>query len=58
MLAPLPYDRDIEKDLRKSHTLIAKLYPLVPSGATVLDVGCHTGQFGALLKRKGRKISR
>ena len=57
MAAELRYDYGVEDQLHKPYSVAAKVYNLVPEGRSVLDVGCYTGRFGALLKRKGCRVT-
>jgi 2-polyprenyl-3-methyl-5-hydroxy-6-metoxy-1,4-benzoquinol methylase len=53
----LKYDREAQAEIGKPYSTFAKVYKLIPGGVTVLDVGCHTGQFGAVLKLKGCRVT-
>jgi O-antigen biosynthesis protein len=53
----LKYDREVQAEIGKPYSVFAKVYRMVPSGIDVLDVGCHTGKFGAVLKQKGCRVS-
>jgi 2-polyprenyl-3-methyl-5-hydroxy-6-metoxy-1,4-benzoquinol methylase len=53
----LKYDYGVEDQLHKPYSVVAKVYELIPEGRRVLDVGCYTGRFGALLKRKGCRVT-
>jgi 2-polyprenyl-3-methyl-5-hydroxy-6-metoxy-1,4-benzoquinol methylase len=53
----LKYDYPVEDKLHKPYSIFAKIYALIPSGTDVLDVGCHTGRFGACLKEKGCRVT-
>jgi len=53
----LKYDYTVEDKLHKPYSIFAKIYALIPSGTDVLDVGCHTGRFGACLKEKGCRVT-
>ncbi len=53
----LKYDHAVIEELRKPYSIFAKVYQLIPDGALILDVGCHTGQFGAVLKRKACRVT-
>lgn len=53
----LKYDYAVEDELHKPYSIFAKIYALIPSGTDVLDVGCHTGRFGACLKEKGCRVT-
>ncbi|HWP23582.1 MAG TPA: class I SAM-dependent methyltransferase [Candidatus Binatia bacterium] len=52
----LKYDLDAEElraTVSNPKTVLGKIYRLIPDGARVLDIGCHTGGFGRMLKHKG-----
>jgi len=51
------YDYSLENKVVKPYNLFAKVYKLIPAGINVLEAGCHTGQFGALLRRKGCRVT-
>lgn len=53
----LKYDREAQAEIQKPYSVFAKIYKLVPEGSNVLDVGCHTGKFGAVLKQKGCRVT-
>jgi O-antigen biosynthesis protein len=53
----LKYDREALAEIRKPYSVFAKVYKLIPDGVSVLDVGCHTGKFGAVLKQKGCRVT-
>ncbi|MGH7797746.1 MAG: class I SAM-dependent methyltransferase [Candidatus Binatia bacterium] len=57
MAVELKYEYGVEDQLHKPYSVVAKVYKLVPDGRSVLDVGCYTGRFGALLKRKGCRVT-
>jgi 2-polyprenyl-3-methyl-5-hydroxy-6-metoxy-1,4-benzoquinol methylase len=53
----LKYDREAQAEIEKPYSTFAKVYKLIPADINVLDVGCHTGQFGAVLKLKGCRVT-
>lgn len=53
----LKYDREAQAEIQKPYSVFAKIYRIVPEGSHVLDVGCHTGKFGAVLKQKGCRVT-
>lgn len=53
----LKYDREAQAEIQKPYSVFAKIYRLVPEGSKVLDVGCHNGKFGAVLKQKGCRVT-
>jgi 2-polyprenyl-3-methyl-5-hydroxy-6-metoxy-1,4-benzoquinol methylase len=53
----LKYDREAQAEIGKPYSIFAKIYRLIPGGINVLDVGCHTGKFGAILKQKGCRVT-
>jgi 2-polyprenyl-3-methyl-5-hydroxy-6-metoxy-1,4-benzoquinol methylase len=53
----LKYDFTVEDKLAKPYSIFAKIDKLIPEGLHILDVGCHSGQFGACLKRKGCRVT-
>jgi 2-polyprenyl-3-methyl-5-hydroxy-6-metoxy-1,4-benzoquinol methylase len=57
MNADLKYDYAVADKLHKPYSIFAKIYGLIPDGSEVLDVGCHTGRFGACLKEKGCRVT-
>lgn len=57
MAAELKYEYGVEDQLHKPYSIVAKVYKLIPDGCAVLDVGCYTGRFGALLKKKGCRVA-
>jgi 2-polyprenyl-3-methyl-5-hydroxy-6-metoxy-1,4-benzoquinol methylase len=57
MSEDLKYDYSVADELHKPYSIFAKIYALIPGGSEVLDVGCHTGRFGACLKEKGCRVA-
>lgn len=60
MANDLTYDRNgghIAAAVVRPRTLLAKVFDLIPQGARVLDVGCHTGKFAAFLRQKQCTVS-
>lgn len=57
MADSLKYDREAQAEIQKPYSIFAKIYKLIPEGTNVLDVGCHTGKFGAVLKQKGCRVT-
>ena len=57
MADSLKYDREAQAEIGKPYSVFAKIYSLIPEGINVLDVGCHTGKFGAVLKQKGCRVT-
>ncbi len=52
----LKYDlgaEELRATVSNPKTVLGKIYRLIPDGARVLDIGCHTGGFGRMLKHKG-----
>lgn len=51
----LKYDlaaEELRATVSSPKTVLGKIYRLIPDGAHVLDIGCHTGGFGHMLKQK------
>ncbi len=53
----LKYDHAVIEEIEKPYSIFAKVYQLIPDGASILDMGCHTGQFGAVLKKKACRVT-
>ena len=57
MSEDLKYDYTVADKLHKPYSIFAKINALIPSASEVLDVGCHTGRFGACLREKACRVT-
>jgi SAM-dependent methyltransferase len=48
---------EIAGTMARAKNMLAKVFRLIPDGSRVLDVGCHTGKFGAFLRQNGCLVS-
>lgn len=60
MAHDLRYQLRTEKlvsEIANGRTMLGKVYRMIPAGLSVLDIGCHTGEFAAQLKQKGCRVT-